>query len=308
LEGISARQFLQWMRWRDLFRPGVLTNGWLQAALEQNTQALSTSTVEDLRSSGFQSSLIEQMLRKLTRLVERLQWKPERTQWAKYDHTLAHVAEDSQRKADFVRKVSATRQRPLVWDLGCNDGRYARIAAESADTVVAMDQDHGCIERLYRSLDATQTTILPLRIELANSSPALGWRGRERKRLEERGRPDLVLCLGLIHHLVLAANIPLADVVEWLASLQGELILEFPSKQDAMVRALLRNKQDQYEDYSLENLESQLQQHFEIRSREALPSGERTLIYAVPRIPLCKCGSGSTAGNAGDHSSPGGAA
>ena len=37
----------------------------LQAALERNTQSLPTSTVRDLRSSGFHTSMIERMLQKL---------------------------------------------------------------------------------------------------------------------------------------------------------------------------------------------------------------------------------------------------
>lgn len=282
LEGIPARQFLQWMRVRDLFRPGVFTNGWLQAMLERKTQTLSTSTVQDLRSSGFRSSMVEQLLTKLTRTVSRLEWLSETTQWTRYNESLPHVGEDVQVKSDFVRKICQWKTRQLVWDLGCNDGRYSKIASEWALTVVAMDQDHSCIERLYRSLDPGQTRILPLYIDLANPSPALGWRGLERKRLENRGRPQLVICLGLIHHLVIAANIPVREVIDWLASLGGELILEFPSKRDDMVRALLRNKRDQYDDYSLENVEHELLKHFEIRLRESLPSGERTLIHAVP--------------------------
>lgn len=286
LEGIGAKQFLQWMRWRDLFRPGVFANGWLQAALESKTQSLSGSTVRDLRSSGFQTSMIQQMLNKLNRLVEGLRWTPQATQWMSYDNSFQHVADDVQTKSEFVRHVCQTKHRTLVWDLGCNDGRFSTIAAEWATTVVAMDQDHACIERLYRSFASGQTRILPLCIDLANPSPAMGWRGRERKRLESRGRPELVLCLGLIHHLVIAANIPLAEVVDWLASLGGELILEFPSKNDAMVRSLLRNKVDQYDDYSIENLESELQKAFEIRQRQPLPSGERTLFHAIPRATV----------------------
>jgi hypothetical protein len=280
LEGISARQFLQWLRWRDLFRPGVLTHGLLQAKLEQHTQTISTSTVRDLKVSGFKTSLIEHLLRKLTRLVERLQWLPQQTQWTKYDNSLPHVAEDRQSKSAFVRKICQTRPRDLVWDLGCNDGRYATIAGEHATTVVAMDQDHACIDRLYRSADSAN--VLPLCMDLANPSPAMGWRGRERKRLEDRGQPQLLLCLGLIHHLVLAANIPLAEVVDWLASFRAEVILEFPSKKDPMVQALLRNKRDQYDDYSRECLEAELCRHFDIRLRESLPSGERTLYHMVP--------------------------
>jgi len=280
LEGISARQFLQWLRWRDVFRPGVFTHGLLQAKLEQQTQALSTSTVRDLQFSGFKTSLIERLLRKLTRLVERLEWLPRRTQWTNYDNSLPHVAEDRQSKSTFVRNVCHFRPRDLVWDLGCNDGRYSIIARERATTVVAMDYDHACIDRLYRSADSPN--VLPLCMNLANPSPAMGWRGRERKRIEDRGQPQLILCLGLIHHLVIAANIPLAEVVDWLASFRAEVILEFPSKKDPMVQALLRNKRDQYEDYSRESLEAELCRHFEIRLSESLPSGERTLYHTVP--------------------------
>ncbi len=288
LEGISARQFLQWLRWRDFSRPGVLTNGWLQAVLERKTQALGSSTVRDLKSSGFQSNMIEQLLSKLTQLVQRLSWSPEKTQWTGYDNSLPHVAEDGQFKSQFVHQVSHAKVHKLVWDLGCNDGRYSMIAAQSANTVVAMDQDHACIDRLFESLSSKQSNILPLCVELANPSPAQGWRGRERKRLEDRGTPDLVLCLGLIHHLVLAANIPLPDVIDWLAGIGAELVLEFPSKQDAMVRALLRNKRDQYVDYSQECLESELVKHFEICRQAALPSGERTIYHAVPRAAVSR--------------------
>lgn len=280
LEGISARQFLQWLGWRDLFRPGVFTHGWLQAKLEQHTQAVSSSTVGDLKNSGFKTSFIEQLLRKLTRLVERLQWQPPHTQWTNYDDSLPHVAEDRQAKSAFVHKVCRLRTRHLVWDLGCNDGRYSLIARERARTVVAMDGDHACVDQLYRSADSPN--VLPLCMDLANSSPAMGWRGRERKRIEERGRPQLILCLGLIHHLVIAANIPLAEVVDWLASFRAEVILEFPSKKDRMVQALLRNKRDQYDDYSQGSLETELRRHFDLALSESLPSGERTLYHAVP--------------------------
>ncbi|MFO0919768.1 MAG: hypothetical protein U0872_15830 [Planctomycetaceae bacterium] len=289
LEGISAQQFLQWMRWRDMLRSGVFTHGWLQSLLEQRSQGFSTSTVRELRVSGFQTSFIEQMLKKLTALVERLEWSPPRTQWTEYNDALPHVADDRRIKMEFVRQVCQQKPRRLVWDIGCNDGCYSRIAGESATTVVGMDQDHGCIDRLYRQSRTDGAPVLPLCVDLANQSPGQGWRGRERRRLEERGRPDLVLCLGLIHHLVLSANIPLPEVMDWLSGLQAELVLEFPSKRDAMVQSLLRNKRDQYDDYSLDRLEVELCRNFEIRRRETLPSGERTLFFAVPK-PSLACG------------------
>jgi hypothetical protein len=285
LEGVSAQQFLRWLSWRDLLRPGVFSHGWLQATLERHTRSVSTSTVRDLQSSGFRTEMIRRNVCKLTRLIERLDWKTEGTQWMNYRTALPHVVQDDAAKSAFVRRVCDCRRWPLVWDLGCNDGQFSRIAAETADTVVAMDRDHGCAERLYRGLhEERSTNVLPLCVNLANLSPAMGWRGRERKRLEERGRPDLVLCLGLIHHLVIGHNIPLPEVTEWLASLGGEVVVEFPSKRDGMVQGLLRNKHDQYSDYSLDQLELALSRSFEIRNRATLPSGERTLLHAVPHV------------------------
>jgi hypothetical protein len=288
LEGIQARHFLQWIGWRDLLKPGVLMHGWMQALLENKTQRFSTSTVNDLRSSGFDSSMIMNLLGQLSRVVERLQWKPRRTQWTEYDSSLPHVAEDADSKSRFVREVCQAKHRQLVWDLGCNDGRYSKIASAFSTTVVAMDQDHACINRLYESLATGPKNIVPLCVELANASPAQGWRGRERRRLEDRGRPDLVLCLGLIHHLVIAANIPLPDVIDWLASLGGEIVLEFPTKNDAMVKALLRNKRDQYSEYSLDQLQKELEKHFYLERRLSLPSGERILFHAIPNRPYSK--------------------
>lgn len=284
LEGISANQFLRYLTWRDRFRPGVLTHGWLQALLERQTGASHSDTIEDLKSSGFDRRLIQQNLRKLSRLIQRLKWKPVSTQWSHYRHELPHVVQDLEAKSTFVREICQARHRSLVWDLGCNDGHFSRIAAQQADQVVAMDQDHGCVEQLSLELAAREPggNILPLRINLLNPSPAQGWRGRERSRLEDRGRPELILCLGLIHHLVIAGNIPLPEVVDWLASLRAEVIIEFPSKRDPMVRSLLRNKADQYDDYSLPALESALQcSGLIVRNRTALPSGERTLLYVT---------------------------
>ena len=83
------------MRWRDLFRPGVLTNGWLQSVLEKKAQAAPTSTVQQLQSSGFHTKLIERMLRKLTKVVEQLKWTPEQTQWTHYDLTMMTHYDDS---------------------------------------------------------------------------------------------------------------------------------------------------------------------------------------------------------------------
>lgn len=283
LEGIPATQFMRSLSWFDLLRPGVFFHGWLQSLLEHPSAETSTNAIDDLKSSGFTNRMIENNLRRLLKLVARLTWNPEQTMWTNYRRFLPHVRQDLGAKADFIGMVCGQRRRKLVWDLGCNDGHFSRIAGEHADTVVAMDQDHGCVERLYRNLVQDGiTNILPLCIDLLNPTPALGWRGKERRRLEDRGLPDLIFCLGLIHHLVIGGNIPLVEVADWLASLHGEVVLEFPDKQDPMVQQLLSNKRDQYDDYSFDRLEVALKGRFHVAARTQLPSGQRTLLHLIP--------------------------
>jgi len=93
----------------------------------------------------------------------------------------------------------------------------------------------------------------------------------------------MVLCLALIHHVVITANIPLAEFIDWLASLTDKLVIEYVSRKDDKVKTLLRNKEDKYQDYSLESLERSLAKHFEIRNRINVNNGDRSLYLCVKR-------------------------
>jgi hypothetical protein len=115
---------------------------------------------------------------------------------------------------------------------------------------------------------------------IADPSPNLGWRGLERKTLTERGKPDLTLCLALIHHIVVTANVPLKEFIDWLASVTQELVIEFVTRDDPMVRTLLRNKRDTYTDYQQDYFERCLGEAFTIIRREPLISGVRLLYHA----------------------------
>jgi hypothetical protein len=85
----------------------------------------------------------------------------------------------------------------------------------------------------------------------------------------------------LIHHVVITANIPLAEFIDWLAGLTDKLVIEYVSRKDDKVETLLRNKQDKYEDYSRESLQTHLARHFEIRSQQDVNDGNRTLYLCV---------------------------
>ena len=171
-----------------------------------------------------------------------------------------------------------------MWDLGCNDGQYTRIAAAEADYTVAVDADVAVVEALYRALrEEGSETVLPLVGNVADPSPGLGWRGAERRPLPDRARPDLTLALALVHHVALSANVPVRSFLDWLADLRTEIVIEFPTRDDPMVKRLLGRKGPAANpDYQLETFERALAERWRVERREPLPSGLRVLYRAVP--------------------------
>ncbi len=280
LDGIPPEQLNALMSVRDWLRPGVFLHVFLQAKLQGRHAGTHRDVRRDLRAAGFHKSLIQANVRRLRKIVQRLCWRPAGSEWSDYERDNSYSPDAEQRKKRFVHGVVASRHWNLVWDLGCNTGVYSRIAAENAGQVVALDADHLAVERLYQRLRAEKSrTILPLVCNLADPSPSLGWRGLERRDLPARGRPDLTLCLALIHHLVLGANIPLKELLEWLAGLGTDLVIEFVTREDPMVRALLRNREDQFADYDQAFFERSLADRFDTVRSEPI-SETRTLYHA----------------------------
>jgi hypothetical protein len=285
IDGITPGQMRQLLSFRDRFRKGTFTNVFLHAKLEQRYSGRPKETKAEIKRVGFKKEMIVANVRKMRRLVESLSWDPPEGVWTAYGARNSYTDDDAKRKDDFVRTVATSREWNLVWDVGANNGRYSRIAAEGAKTVIAVDADQGPVELLYRDLRSeADEKILTLTMNLADPSPGLGWRGLERKTLTERGKPDLVLALAVIHHVAMSANVPVKEFVDWLASLGCALVIEFPTREDPMVQQLLAPKRDGlHPDYELGFFERCLNDAFDVERSERLQSGTRVLYYARPK-------------------------
>ena len=281
LEGITPETYRSMLSGRDYLRPGVLTHVYLQAKAQARYESSDLNIRRDLRAAGFSAALIKNNVARLRQTIEYLHWKPIRSTWSEYDRQHPYDDVDRQGKSNFVSQALARRRWSLVLDLGCNTGTYSRMAAKHAEHVLALDADHVVIDRLYRALkEQGDSTILPLVVDIVDPSPGLGWRGRERQPFSDRGSPELILCLALIHHLVIGRNIPLSELIAWLAGFGADLIIEFVDRRDPMVNRLLRNREGQEFEYSTSAVEAALTQCFSVVTHKTLESGTRTLYYA----------------------------
>ena len=285
IDGIPPAQMAALMKGSSLNK-GVISHVRLHSRLEASSAERAGSDVKgEMKKAKFSTELIRSNLKGLRKLVERLDWKAGRTAWSEYREENTYSDADDAAKAKFVGEVATAAGSPLTWDLGANDGAYARIAAEHADCVVALDFDHATVDGLYRRLRADgDERIVPLVGNLVDPSPGLGWRGAERRPLERRGKPGLVLALALVHHLSITGNVPLAELLDWFASLGAPLVIEFPTREDPMVERLLAAKAEGlHTDFELGEFERLMGDRFEVERREELPSGTRVLFSARPR-------------------------
>ena len=267
------------------FRRGVFTHVFLQAKLAAATADAPRAVRNEARELGFSAELIKNNARRMRKLVAGLEWKRSSSEWSSYGSSHNYSEEEHRAKESFVARAAASRDWHLLWDVGCNDGRFTRVAAAHCREAVAVDIDPLVVDRLYqdlRSRPVEGARVLPLVGDVADPTPARGWRGLERASLQDRMQPDLLLALALVHHLVIGRNVPTAQLVEWLASFGCHLIVEFPTRRDSMVKRLLLNKEDHYDDYRVEFFEERLARHFEILERQEQAEGERVLYFVSP--------------------------
>lgn len=281
IDGIDLQEAVRLFSMRDRFRKGVLTHVWLQSKLDRKYASSNKNVRGELKSAGFGKELILVNLRKLIRLVEGLRWREANSEWGDYETFHNYSEEDHEAKAKFIDRHTQDANADTIWDIGCNTGRFSIIAAKHCRRLIACDIDHLALERLYLEPNRPEN-ILPLLQNVSDPSPEWGWRNRERTALSQRNTPDMVMCLALVHHVVISANVPMSEFIEWLASITPRLIIEYVSRDDDKVRTLLLNREDKYGDYSKASLEQELARYFRVDQVIPLRNGKRR-IYACSR-------------------------
>lgn len=218
------------------------------------------------------------LLDNLTGTITSLSWEPRGTEWSDYYADTNYSAAARAAKETTVAGWLAGIKPGSVLDLGANDGRYSRLAVATGAFTIAADADPAAVEKSYRQGRAAgESNLLPLVIDLANPSPALGWAHEERDALLARGPADCLLALALVHHLALGNNLPLDRIAGFFAAAGRQLIVEFVPKDDSQAQRLLGTRGDIFPAYTEDHFRAAFARHFTLASRVTIPDSSRTL-------------------------------
>lgn len=224
--------------------------------------------------------LFDSLQRKLKGLADR---RVTSRNWLSYVNSCSYSHGDTQAKATFLQKFLQQYRPARVLDAGCNTGYFSHIAATGGAEVIAIDNDHEVVGALWRRARQEHLNILPLVVNLARPTPALGWRSGETLSFLERaeGYFDAVFMLAVIHHLLVTDGIPLDEIVGQAARLTTAwLIIEFVGTDDPQFKRLLRGRERLYAGYNQTTFETVLERYFVIVDRLQLGGNQRWLYLA----------------------------
>jgi hypothetical protein len=227
---------------------------------------------------AFTRSAMLGLVQHLESAVQGLTYDARGTTWVEYygqtNYTAAAMADKARLVERFITRVGPE----TVWDLGANTGAFSRLAADAGAYTIAGDGDQAAVERHFLDCqERSETRVLPIVIDLANPSGRIGWNHEERSSLLDRGPADLVLALGLVHHLALANQVPFEMVAEFFHRAGRSLVVEFVPRTDSQVVAMLSRMPRLDDRYTQEAFERAFTTRFDVLETVQIAESQRRL-------------------------------
>lgn len=287
LDGRSTLQVGQAFSFLRRWSPELILDVGLPYALEKKVKAGKAFAPKAPAAGGAtgnptgQAMTLRRLDKKIAALAEAI---APATVWGDYTRICSYDSEAEASKKELVREFLRQVQPADVLDVGCNTGDYSRLAAECGASAMATDFDVGAVEQMYRRLRQEPAAIVPMVVDIANPSPGIGYRNAERASFLDRAKPDCVLALAVLHHLLVGANLPMAAVRDLFAGIaQKHLVLEFVPTDDPMFRKLVEFRVDLFADVTLARCLAVFGEKFALLRQEPIRHSPRTLLLFAKR-------------------------
>lgn len=215
------------------------------------------------------------------------------TTWSDYREVMNYSPDSFQAKVNTVSEWLDTIGAKRIWDIGGNDGHFARHVSEGRELVINTDIDPVAIDRSFtKSEEQSKENILSLLVDLVNPTPAYGFVNKEREAFLARikaAKLDCSLALAIVHHLCITHNCSFKMIAALLASVSPYLIIEFVARNDSWVSKMLDDMMDNarfFDFYNTDNFEQEFREYFDFVKVKKITNTHRTLyLMSARQIP-----------------------
>jgi SAM-dependent methyltransferase len=270
-DGLEQQVLYRWLHPLQRFRPPFLSLVSIPKWLDGNGRAgderlYRKRSMKDVRKARF---ILESLFGRLRRGLERAApYEGSSSTWTEYmSGGHCYSREQFAAKSEFVTSMLREFTPRQVLDIGCNTGYFSLLAARAGARTVAVDRDPVVVGELWRVARRENLDVLPLIVDVARPTPAMGWRNAECPSFLQRavGGFDAVLMLALLHHLLVSERIPLSQILTLLCELTTDLaVIEFVGPEDPMFQRIARGRGHLHSDLTSEYFESQCRRYFDV--------------------------------------------
>jgi len=216
--------------------------------------------------------------------VKKLKLKYSRTEWSNYYNETNYSDAAFVHKKEIVAGFINKAKPKSIWDFGANTGVFSRLSSQKGIGTVAFDIDPLAVEFNYHEMrKQNESCLLPLILDLNNPSPGIGWNNSERLNILDRGKPDMIFALALIHHLAISNNLPFHKIASYISNHCQWLMIEFVPKGDSQVERLLKTREDIFEQYDQGNFEDEFSKYFSILESIPIKTSKR-ILYLMENV------------------------
>jgi len=280
LEGISTTDLLSTLSIKQKLNWRILLFLTLYQKAENKVVKKPEEALKKIvaNQKGIPKKSLISMLTQLHSWIKKLEPVDKITVWSDYADINTYDNQERDIKAQFVSEFVARNKLKTLVDLGCNTGDYSQAAIEGgAEYVIGFDFDHQALSKAYLRSVAKNLCFLPLWLDASNPSPSQGWLESEREGFSNRFQTDGVIALAFEHHLAIAKNIPLEQVIMWITSIARYGVIEFVPKNDPTVLQMLSTREDIFPNYNQSSFEIALSKLSTIINKEVISKSGRIL-------------------------------
>jgi len=193
--------------------------------------------------------------------------KDVKEEWAKY-----YQSED---KKEIIIKILKNYKSSSILDIAANKGEYSFEAEKLGWHVIAFDREEHCVNQIYSISKKNNLKILPLRMDFIYPTAQFGV-GLGYKSSYDRLQCDVILFLGLFHHLVLHQKININIICNILSHYSSKIIIfEYVSPEDIHIK-----NWKILPDYSKESLIKEMKQiNFELSNEVKYTETRDILVF-----------------------------
>ena len=282
LEGIHTSDLNSLLSIFDKFSYNIFVQVYLLNKLDENAKSKKDLKIKKNKKNFPKKNFIA-MLFQLKKFIFSLKDKKKITIWDDYSQNNTYKNDEEIKKIQCVEKFCNYNKFQKLADIGCNNGLYSQLALKNnCKYVVGFDFDINAIDQAFQKSYSNNLNFLPLFFDASNPSSNIGWSESEREGFIKRGKFDAIIALAFEHHLAIAKNIPLEEVINWLMRLAPKGLIEFVPKNDETVQKMLELKGDIFKDYNIDNFEKFIKKNGKILDKSTISASGRT-IYEYQR-------------------------